>query len=373
MIHLRKTELYIVIVALVLFSGCKTLKLQFSAAPLSPDHELQANSLVYALPRTSIRVTLEVKKLVEKRGPFYEYREKYLGIREGIEEDRTIWEISDISVDSYEGIDPERYYVVETNGTIENNYLAMSRAGLVLSPEARSYETFPALQTMVREKPEPVFFTDLSVKRNKEVITEESFRITETDTGFIRVPYNYDRIVWKNTEEKAEEATNFIIKIRKRRFKLMAGQYDVFPEGIALQYAVEEMTRLEEEYLALFIGKSWTEVYRMDYEIIPTPVSIQRASILCRFSPAFGVVGEDDLSGFPVAIDIRPESFTTPLQNISIPGTEEQQDTGPALFYRIPEVAQIRITNGKETLAAKRVLVYQLGKTIQLPVNVILK
>jgi hypothetical protein len=54
-------------------------------------------------------------------------------------------------------------------------------------------------------------------------------------------PYGINRLNQKTLEEKAQEAALFIFKIRKRRFKLLAGQYDVFPEEQALATSVREI------------------------------------------------------------------------------------------------------------------------------------
>jgi hypothetical protein len=42
------------------------------------------------------------------------------------------------------------------------------------------------------------------------------------------------------------------------------------------------------------------------------------------------------------------------------------------IFYRIPEVVDVRITDGKRNLGGKRQLIYQFGRKVALPANYIL-
>ena len=83
-------------------------------------------------------------------------------------------------------------------------------------------------------------------------------------------------------EDKAREAAAFIYKIRKRRFKLISGQYDTHPESTALETAVRELNELEDNYLALFIGRYTTDTLTHRYQYIPTSGSTPERAIICR-------------------------------------------------------------------------------------------
>jgi len=55
---------------------------------------------------------------------------------------------------------------------------------------------------------------------------------------------------------------------------------------------------------------------------------------------------------------------------------QDDRETGEgekALFYRIPDPANIRITDETTTLAEKEVLIHQFGPIVRLPVNFLLK
>ncbi len=356
--------------ALLTFS-CQAPMLQTRVEKAS-DAGQAGEGFVYVLPRTSVRVSLQITRTIEKKGPFYDYREKYLGIDEGVAADLVSWSISDIRIGTHAEVDPDEYYVVQSTGDLHSGYLKLSRAGLVLTAEQDLADELGTTQPVVRTPAEPVFYQDMSVSPPNEVTTEWSYKIQETDSGFVRVPYSFEKVNWKSEEEKASEAAELIQKIRKRRLRLVTGQKDFYPEGTALETALAEMKRLEENYLALFLGKTYTEQFVVDYDVVPTMTSIQTATILCRFSEEHGLVDQADRTGVPVALDIRPESLTPPLKQFSPEHTlPEEESAGAFLVYRVPDIATIRVTTGKEVLAARRALVYQLGKKVSLPAAVV--
>jgi hypothetical protein len=77
-------------------------------------------------------------------------------------------------------------------------------------------------------------------------------------------------------------------------------------------------------------------------------------------------------SGSPVNIEFIPEMKTRELNLItSKPGTPAAQKYDK-LFYRVPDVVNIRVVLGDEVLSKTRKLIYQLGEIIRLPSNYII-
>jgi len=358
---------------ILILAGCSTVEYYQKGRALSESDQLPANSLIYALPKTSLIVDVTVKRTMYKHGPYYRYANKYLGITEVSSEDWAEWTISDIRINADEEVDPDQYYMLESNGPLELNAMALTKSGLILTPNPELYTDKPVIQAVVSEKPEPLFHTDLSVKRNFKLVSDTNYRFIETDTGFVEVPYLYERTIKLTLEEQAEEAANFIIKIRKRRFKLMSGQYDVFPEGVALQYAVENLTILEKEYLALFIGKFVDEEYNATYRYVPHSTPSGTPHLLFKFSSESGLTPASHPTGEPVFLELKKKDTTDLIDNLTYKEPVEGVEEVKPLFYRIPDVVNIRITNGDNVLAEKDVMVYQFGQIVRMPVNFIFK
>ena len=91
--------------------------------------------------------------------------------------------------------------------------------------------------------------------------------------------------------------------------------------------------------------------------------------VIFRFSQEKGVLEMSDLSGRPVVIEMMGNNISSSVNMISAKTGDDGYDK---IYYRIPEVVDIRVTDGKRNLGGKRQLVYQFGKKVALPANFIL-
>ena len=360
---MRSVVLFLGSLSFIVFIACNPIQeLRKSVNPISELDAIPKDAIVYALPRTVIGIDIEYEKIVGKRGPFYDFRFKYLGLEDGLKEDFTSWSLSNIKLSTYQEIDPEEYYVV--SGIVSSSFISLSKKGLILSVESGLFGNgIDELDLFVEDK---VFFTDLSVKRNVEVHTDTASKMVFVDTGFVRVPYVEMKSRFKTLEEKAEEAANFIIKIRKRRFKLLSGQYDVFPEGLALEYAVKELTKLENEYLALFVGKTVRYKYIKSLELVPKSGSSEQSFPLFHFSETSGVQALVNPVGRQVKLNLKSLGTTSALEPYQF--RSDSLSSGE-LIYRVPEVTEITIHEESKILFKQKALVYQLGLLMRLPEN----
>ncbi len=350
---------------LLLISSCRTQQeVQTTVAPYKTG-ETPAGKVLYAMPRTSLVVRVTAVKTVYVPGPFRAYAEKYLGIKPYVTKASTRWSLLSAELSSFKEPDPEKYFVISTDGLLAQNALVMTRSGLLLDMAALPEQEAPAYQVSSEEPDGKPYFTDLSVKRNFFEKEDTVYRTMLQDTGFVRVPVVRKSYEKKTLEQKAEEAANFIIKIRKRRFKLMAGQYDVYPKDEALEFAVKEMTRLENEYLALFTGKKVSQKWY--YRFLYTPADASKQPVLFKFSPQTGVCHSSGCEGIPVYLQ-----YNVPQQEITGLQASEKSVLRDTLVYRIPVLTDVRLVFNDRVLAQKHLLIYQFGPLIGLPANVIL-
>mgnify|MGYP001141553688 CR=1 FL=1 len=355
-----------VFLLIILGFGCNTSDETIRSVHRLPEGiQPPSDAVIYALPRTTIRVTVHAEKVVERKGPFSQFGDQFLGLKGGIERDRIFWRLTAFDITSYEELDPDHFYVIEPADQAYSNYLQLTRSGLVLAMDPQMYRNIPHTMDLPGRDIRYSFFTDQSVKRNVEQYSDTTYRLVQTDTSFIRVPYVDLRERYKTDEEKAEEAANFIIKIRKRRFKLMAGQYEGrFPEGEALEYAVRELTRLENEYHALFLGKTLVEGYSRTLDWIPPAHSEDRDMVLFKFSEELGILPPDAVDGSPMVL--KSESLGT-LDGLKSAENINQGVPNPDLIYRVPNPCRVTLSDGEDILAEKRLLIYQAGRLVRLP------
>jgi hypothetical protein len=354
--------------------GCKGSKgIEYQTAAYHTSGSLHpANyTLVYALPRTTLKVSVEATQIRQYRGPYYQYAERFLGISGVIAEDNTRWILNNAEIESYQEADPEHYYSLVTNSPHVTNFFRLEKEGFVIPVNSRQ---FPEQKNLIRggtgEVEEPLF-TDLSIHPN---VVEESrtvMRMVRQDTAFVNVPVMQRQTVTKTLEAKAAEAADLIYELRSNRFKLISGDIDLFPDGKAMEAILNEFSRLEKEYLSLFTGKIFESEHLFSFEFTPAKPANESGrehEILFRFSDDRGILPANDLSGRPVSLELTNEMKTIPLGVIQPPGQSSGEGEN-RLLYRVPDVANVKVTEEKRIIASKRILINQYGKIISLPAD----
>jgi len=179
--------------------------------------------------------------------------------------------------------------------------------------------------------------------------------------------------VEKNTRltsgELAQRAAKRLMELREGKLMVLTGEANVYPQDAS---SINELNRLEKEYTDLFTGKIITQTISFNYQVIPTPEMSGRQVRLFNFSEVTGPESESTSNGIPVMMEMNPEKKTKDVTIIS----SQKGDTGKVLpdklYYRIPDVADLRIKIGDDVLYNSRRLVYQFGQIVQLPSNYII-
>ena len=340
---------------------------KFYVTNVSDLNTLENNSCIYALPRTVLYLTVKANKTLVIPGPFHEYADKYLGIKNVPDSSTSEWVITNIDVGSYNEADPDYYYSVSREKTKAADKMVHSLAGdsLVLLPDDMFQRHIYYRRDNILK--DSIFYTDLSVKRNIDIKTDTSYREVFRDSVYIKIPVFSRRHVNKSLQEKAEEAANFIIKLRKRRFKLLSGQYDNMPDGDALAAAVEELDNLEDEYLALFTGRKLTESYTRTIYYIPGNTRTESQEILFRFSVAEGFIDNNDVKGKPVIINITDLDRGIGIRHMdNIDQAVARENT---YWIRLPDIANVRLIFDKKVITEADIPVFQFGSLVPYYVN----
>lgn len=363
---MRNIKTFIFLSLVVLFS-CKSTS-ETRVSKIENSNLISESGIIYALPRTNLKFTIEASRTDIIPGPYHEYAEKYMGIEDVPEDETSIWQITDISIHSYNDIDPEHYYILEPSGKMNIDFNKLVQNGNVLPINKSVESNFSSEFYGINNTENEIVFTDLSVTK---YVGEEKFtyfKRVQRDSLFAKVPVTQTKSVYKSFEDKAEEAANFIFMIREKRFELLTGMADFYPEGKSLEVAINELNRLENDYLALFIGKRFTSNYSAGFEFVPTETELNQPYILFRFSEDRGVLPPNDLRGRPIIVELDKKEQT---KNLSYLMSDQINREGTVyknkLYYRIPDVAQVKVFDGNTILATRKVNIEQYGIVVPFP------
>lgn len=308
----------------------------------------------YTLPRTVVDVTLVVEREVILRGPYAKFAAQYLGISGAAMSDKQNYRIIDAALGYSEEPDPTQTYHLDRPveaGSRAFHWLSVDRAQRPLRPDGDFQGAAIGNNNPFRD----VSLTPLhgSTAAQSGLADSESFG---------ELPVNRTSVVEKSTEQMAAEAAQTIFTLRKRRFDLVTGEVGDGAFGAGLEAALKEMERIEAEYLALFVGKRYTQRVVRTISVLPPA---KGTGIVCRFSGSKGIVADSDLSGRPIVIEMSPETETGAAKG-SAPAAAKKGAVN--VRYRVPSVQIVRLVDGTEELARERIPVFQQGSVTAVPV-----
>jgi hypothetical protein len=312
--------------------------------------------VVYSLPRNGLKIIVDVEKSTFIPGPYAAYAKKYLGIANVDNNKKSTWQIKAVRAEMFSEPDPDA--VFETNDSIVGAVSLLS-TGIIkgINVEGDDSEVvLNGIETFISGAVYDQVFTDLSSDNFYELLVDpqtgaEDFNI-------------------KSTEVKAREAADYIMRLRQKRAYTILAPSDVVPEdGVAFKVLVEEIKRIEQEYVALFAGKTFINKHQMCFHFIPEGGNVKN-EVLFRFSESAGIVPVSNVSGKPVLINITKDAESS--RKAAVLKESNNPNSGESgLFYRFPVNASIEITDGIITFFKGRTTFSQMGAIAPFPANLI--
>jgi hypothetical protein len=332
--------------------------------------------IFYTLPRTILKVDVVVKATDNIKGPLSDLAEKYVGVKDAIKFDFTSYEIEDVHVLPVPEPDPDQVYFVEMIAKSGKNADAVSlrfnEAGFLCS-------TFEAQKDQnVVEIDKQIIFTEERKSDAPELYQFQAFgnikakidtiiRKVTVDTAIIQKYIFRARTTEKTDEELASEILGKIQALRDSKYKLLTGFQEIPYEPATIQYMHQQLEKQENEYLAMFCGKSVTSYLRYSFYYTPGWETENGEISMFRFSKNSGISPVLSNSGEIVKLRIEPNGFSKVTGNFSPIETKHEQPKG--FFYRIPEKANVIITLENDELFNKPITVNQLGIVKNLPAD----
>ena len=337
--------------------------------------------VVYSLPLTTVRLDVEAVCETYTPGPYCQWAKKYLGI-DVPQEASTSYTLSRIRMTPYLEADRSCSYVVNLDGMLGEaspaSFFEFSSQGLLLLSDENKGNVnswrFPSMApgsgTLASEATANLTSTETTLYRS--VRTEGG--------GYDRVAVRQSQVVEKSTEKKAQEAASMILSLRENRLNIITGNTDATFSGDALRAAVEEIGRLEEEYMRLFTGSVSSSVQAMSFDVVPASGPEEELTMAFRISDSHGLLPPDDITGRPVVMEIVPEDAEDFYSEQVVgeveaakPRAKHEAALRGNIYYRVPAICSVRIVDGQNLILKSRIPVYQKGQDLSFPVHVLVK
>ena len=378
---MKNSILLLTALATLGIASCSTQKKYIRVENINNVNSVKDNPIIYSLPMTAITVKVTAVNEVSVRGPYYQYASKYIGTDDIITNNSSVWKLGNIEISSYPVQDLSRTYIVETNYPCAMNF---SPEGFLESVntkpdfQERNYRdddthsnlTSDDLNTRRR-------FQDINVNRY-ETVYDTVLHVVDADSIFTAVPTTKKNLIRKSLDEQAQELANEIFLLRDDRNALLKGESDGnnAPTGDALRYMVEQLNKLEESYMSMFIGKKikTEKTYIFTY----TPQKGTSQDILFKFSPEYGITPKESTKGSPIFVEINDLGDNAAINQYDDKQTMERQRTGASqsangFAYLTNAYAIVKILQNNNSLSEKTLNINQLGTVRYLPSSLMQK
>lgn len=288
----------------------------------------------YFLPKTALRLVVEVEKTTVKPGELSKYAYRYLRLNDVPREESTTYQLKSIKVDTYGVPDSRKAYSVKVKSKTIAPLVGLTNDGVLLSinREAESVPELPAVPADVAA-PQPVD---------------------------ARRYYTQEMLAAGSTSKLAELISQEIYDIRESRNELVRGEADNTPkDGAQLQLMLNQLDQQATAFESLFKGTVSRSTQYVVLTIVPEE---EKEVIAFRLSKHLGVVASNDLSGEPFYLNVEP------LQNLPArvvdPDVEKKKaKTEKGVFYNVPAREAVSIYTDEQNYVRLECPMAQFGTT----------
>ena len=295
---------------------------------------------VYYLPKTAIRITIQVEKTTYTPGEFCKYSEKYLRIKDVSSTPSTKYRLISVRQEPFAVADTSKCYAVKYDAKTSACNVRLSDEGILLAINTRSEEGGMRREnTQTSDKSRSTLHTPHSTKSPKSYLSEEILSAGSTS---------------KMAELTAQE----IYEIRESRSMLAKGQADFMPkDGEQLRLMLQELGAQDQALTSMFTGvtTSDTTTHTMTYMVN----GVAKRDVIFRLSPDYGLVDNDDLSGTPYYINI--EDLKTVAEPVPADPKKAVKPQLSGIYVNIPGRMRSTIFDAKAQIVANEFPAPQFG------------
>lgn len=322
---------YLLLISIVLFASSTLV-----AQKTTRVNAIKANNygVTYSLPKTSFEVTLLVKKTTHRKGEFYQYAQRYLGITDPIVDDKVVFTVEEIAIANVGVPDKENSFMVEFHAKSSEPFVYLREDGVIVSINANPETETPQAIAVPQGK--------LSLSNARNYLSQEA-------------------LMAGSTAKQAELVARQIFGLRSNRSDILSGEAENMPpDGNAYKMVLEEISLQEKALTEMFSGSEDIEYFTRTYSIVPDQNDIDRR-IIARFSEKLGPVDADNLAGEPIYFSLvnKTPIVETQLSERDLQKMENKLTTG--IVYNVPGKAGLTVEFKNKTFVNKEVDVTQYG------------
>ncbi len=287
--------------------------------------------IIYRLPKTELDIVVTIKAEQYQKGEYFAYAQRLLNAKPS-PQNQTSYSIAKLECKVIGVADLDKQYLVK----FEKNSLApclyLKEGNVIASVNAKATA--------------------------EEEAKKNIFQDQKPDQTLPSLPREYRLATTKY--QRAKLLANYIYELRETQNDILMGRAEKMPsDGEAMKLILKRLKQEETRASRLFLGDTTITYKEYHFRIEPEAASMYDR-MLFRFSPYWGIVGNDDLSGEPVLLNLE----VIERQKALTPEDRQKLEENNGLIFNMPGIGEVRLRYQDEELLKTRVPLTQLG-TIQ--------
>lgn len=334
----------ITLLLLVLTMGGQ-LHAQFTTTFAKNVNPGQQNGLYYSLPQTMLKLDFVIEEAQLVKGPLSDYASSYFEMEDYVEYETTEYKLLDVKMTPVASPDPNALFFVTFTGARGGSKLQFD---VLPNGIIRSVGVGNDAETV---EPQPV-------PQEQPQCCEEDYGLGEEFIGLMSAG--------KTNAMLAKEVADKIVEIRKSKFYLISGDVEMASDPETFNAMYKRLDAMEKEYTSLLLGKRVTKkVVRTVFVIPNKEVPTQTVA---KFSESDGLTVGTSGSGSMITVQTLSLNTTSAI-NAPSQSAVESMTYDSKVFYRVPEMANVRVNCDGKTILEDRLIVNQLGALLTAPVT----
>ena len=288
--------------------------------------------VTYFLPRTSLRVVLQIEKTTYKPGDFCKYSERYLSMNGTEYEPYSLFKIISARLYTVGVPDKKKCYTIKFDVKSSASNVKLNEEGILLAINADAAVHSEIKPFISARKPEPI--------NSRKYLTEEI-------------------LTAGSSAKMAELIAQEIYDVRESRDLLNKGQADYMPkDGEQLKIMLNNLNSKENALSQLFTGTIVKDTAESTISIdLDKTVSHQ---VLFRFSKKIGLTDTDDLAGAPYYINVEDQHTVPPVDTEAAKKSKKPEE---GVYVNVPGRLNISIVSDNNSITSGEFSAAQFGNT----------
>ncbi len=359
--------LFILIIPTLILSACQ----KGWYVDDDPEAGIRQKAISYYLPENQVHFTIEFVKYHFAPGPYAEYANHYLTLRNIESEEKNYYAVNNVKCQTNYMPDPDRkFWVVPDNAMPVLSYGRQGvLAGINVSDVMYTHDMAePVFLPEKVDNPAKPDFINLQIDKSKYEVIDTTYRIVQKDSVIKRIPVYTTKEKEKTFAQKAKDAADFIIRIRKNRFSLEAALEEQYVSGVDIAFMINKLEELEQSYLELFIGKLKTDTVELHYTITPEKKQDVQRFVLDYLHRSKAVSVEQQNNADKLELLIIPLSG----DSMETQSTTKKESKNALAYYHARPVEYALFLNDKKIFSQQGVIP-QMGKLKYVPADIVNK